>query len=205
MRVVKAVQRSPPSLTDTRPLTAPKTYSLAKPGLFSASPLNSLQKATNRREENDVQAHLKEFAARYPNHHSFKELSRLTRTDEHRLSSDYTRTLFAASDRSRRPRSSTGETPSTAECHVTRTVSNETNIFDDQSVRQAVSFSSPLFHHRFHFSQDELRNRLKKRLDELKENQRVINEEIDENRNLGAKVTISGKKNDQRDRSTFVV
>lgn len=161
MRIVKAVQRSPPSINENRPLTGPKTYSLAKPGLFSASPLNSIQKQQinaknltthfSTREENDVQSHLKEFASRYPNHHQFKELARLTRTNEHRLSSDYTRCLFPIVDRSKRRNfqensdenkhlSIKTSTHPAIECHITRTVSNETNIFDDQSLRQAVRF-----------------------------------------------------------------
>ena len=163
VRIVKAVQRSPPSngevlSSNTRPLTSSKTYSLAKPGLFSASPINnSLQKLSNKstnatrrfqsRDETDLQCSLKEFAARYPTNHSFNELARLTLSDDHHLSTDYTRSLFPIPDRLRRLRSrqsSGGETNSMTTSnsssfeHISRTVSAEQTIFDEHSLRQAV-------------------------------------------------------------------
>jgi hypothetical protein len=141
----------------TRPLSTSKTYSLAKPGLFSASPINSLQKLPNKsvnpirrfqsRDETDLQCNLKEFAARYPDNHSFNELARLTFTDEHHLSTDYTRALFPIPDRLRRIRSrqsSGGDNSNimlsnyTSFDYFPRTVSNDSSIADDYHVRQAV-------------------------------------------------------------------
>lgn len=213
VRIVKAVQRSPPSngevlSSHTRPLTSSKTYSLAKPGLFSASPINnSLQKlptkstnATRRfqsRDETDLQCSLKEFAARYPSNHSFNELARLTLSDDHHLSTDYTRSLFPIPDRLRRLRSrqsSGGETNSMTTSnsssfdYISRTVSAEQTIFDDHSLRQAVK-KRVIRCQQFLLSfQDDLICNLKKHLEMLKDNQRMINEEITDNQTLGSKV-----------------
>ncbi|CAF3030220.1 unnamed protein product [Rotaria sp. Silwood2] len=195
VRIVKAVQRSSPpineSMTTNRPLTTSKTYSLAKPGLFSASPLNSYQKIPNKtsnsirrfqsRDENDLQFNLKEFALRYPHIHSLNESERLTLSNEHRLSTDYTRALFPIPDRLRRIRSrqsSGGDTSSitnssnSSSDYIHRTVSNDSCIFDDDTLRQA----------------EDLLINLKKRQQILKENQRTINEEIEDNKILGAKL-----------------
>lgn len=168
VRIVKAIQRFPSSNNETspttgttnRPLSASRTYSLAKPGLFSASPINSTQKTTQKalnsnrrfqsRDENDLELNLKEFAARYPNHNSFNELARTTLTDEHRLSTDYTRPLFPIPDHLRRLRSrqsSAAESNLTVKTITTpfesfsRTVSNDGTPFDDQSRRQIVRTS----------------------------------------------------------------
>jgi hypothetical protein len=159
VRIVKAVQRSSPPINElippNRPLTTSKTYLLAKPGLFSASPINSFQKLSNKslnsnrrfqsRDENDLQFHLKEFALRYPNNHLLNELARLTISNEHHLSTDYTRTLFPIPDRLRRIRSrqsSDGDTNSSnsSSDYIHRTVSNDSCIFDDDDHRQAVNF-----------------------------------------------------------------
>ena len=196
VRIVKAVQRSPPSNGEVpqpsnRPLSSSKTYSLAKPGLFSASPINSLPKLPTKasnairrfqsRNETDLQCNLKEFAARYPNNHSFNELARLTLSDDHHLSTDYTRALFPIPDRLRRLRSrqsSGGEssslTPSSSSAvdYISRTVSNEKGIVDEHSLREA----------------EDLISNLKKHLEMLKDNQRTINEELAENQTLGSKV-----------------
>ena len=161
VRIVKAIQRSSPpineSISTNRPIATPKTYSLAKPGLFSASPLNSYQKLPNKsqnsirrfqsRDENDLQFNLKEFALRYPHNHSLIELARLTNSNEHHLSTDYTRALFPIPDRLRRIRSrqsSGGDTSSittssnSSSDYIHRTVSNDSCIFDDDTLRQTV-------------------------------------------------------------------
>jgi hypothetical protein len=169
VRIVKAIQRSPPlpppptsdSISTNRPLSTSKTYSLAKPGLFSASPINSSQKLPNKssnsirrfqsRDENDLQVNLKEFALRYPANHSLNELVRLTVSNEHHLSTDYTRALFPIPDRLRRIRSrqsSGGDTNSitsnnSSSDYIHRTVSNDNlrevvitkkNVFFDNKV-----------------------------------------------------------------------
>jgi hypothetical protein len=161
VRIVKVVQRSPPPINElispNRPLTTSKTYLLAKPGLFSASPINSSQKLptksfnSNRhfpiRDENDLQFCLKEFAQRYPNNHLLNELTRLTISNDHHLSTDYTRPLFPIPDRLRRIRSrqsSGGDTNSytnssnSSSDYTHRTVSNDSCIFDDDALRQVV-------------------------------------------------------------------
>lgn len=162
VRIVKAIQRSSPPTTDlsvltTRPLTTSKTYSLAKPGLFSASPISSAQKLPNksstttiRRDENDLQSNLKEFLLRYSHNHSLNELDRLTISNDYHLSTDYTRSLFPIPDRLRRIRSrqsSGGDTSSittssnSSSDYIHRTVSNDSCIFDDDdTLRQAVKF-----------------------------------------------------------------
>jgi hypothetical protein len=162
VRIVKAIQRSPPPVNEpiltNRPLAAPKTYSLAKPGLFSASPINSSQKLPNKslntnrrfqlRDENDLQFNLKEFLLRYSHNHSSNDLARLTISNDYHLSTDYTRALFPIPDRLRRIRSrqsSGGDTSSittssnSSSDYIHRTVSNDSCIFDDDTLRQAVN------------------------------------------------------------------
>ncbi len=161
VRIVKAIQRSPPPINESisinRPLSTSKTYSLAKPGLFSASPINSYQKLPIKssnsirryqsRDENDLQLNLKEFALRYPHNNSLNELARLIISNEHHLSTDYTRALFPIADRLRRIRSrqsSGGDTSSittssnSSSDYIHRTVSNDSCIFDDDTYRQMV-------------------------------------------------------------------
>jgi hypothetical protein len=169
MRIVKAVQRSPPSVNElistNRPLATPKTYLLAKPGLFSASPINSYPKLSNKslnsnrrfqsRDENDLQISLKEFSLRYPNNHLLNELSHLTISNEHHFSTDYTRTLFPIPDRLRRIRSrqsSDGDTNSlttssnSSSDYIQRTVSSDSCIFDDDdALRQTVKKKKVFF------------------------------------------------------------
>ncbi|CAF1556406.1 unnamed protein product [Adineta ricciae] len=198
VRIVKAIQRSSPptpdlSLLTSRPLTTSKTYSLAKPGLFSASPISSAQKLPSKsstttprrfpsRDENDLQSNLKEFLLRYSHNHSLNELDRLTISNDYHLSTDYARSLFPIPDRLRRIRSrqsSGGDTSSittssnSSSDYIHRTVSNDSCIFDDDdTLRQA----------------EDLLCSLKKRLESLKENQRIIHEETEDNKILGAKL-----------------
>lgn len=192
-RIVKVVQQSPPSPSTsefnsvTRPLPTSKTYLLAKPGLFSASPINSFQKLPikpsipPRRDEIDLQTCLKEFIVRCPQHRLLNDLSRLILSNEHHLSTEYTRTLFPVPDRLRRIRSrhsSGGDTNSlttssnSSSDYIHRTVSNDSCICDDDAYRQL----------------EDLINSLKKRLDTFKENQRTINEEAEDNKILGLKL-----------------
>jgi hypothetical protein len=140
-------------ISTNRPLTTSKTYLLAKPGLFSASPIKLPTKSLNSprrlptRDENDLQFYLKEFALRYPHHHSLNELARLTISNEHHLSTDYTRALFPIPDHLRRIRSrqsSGGDTNSlttssnSSSDYIHRTVTNDSCIFDDDALQQAV-------------------------------------------------------------------
>lgn len=164
IRIVKAVQRSPPinneSSPSTRPISTSKTYLLAKPGLFTASPINSSQKLPNKpftstrrfqsRDENDLQIQLKDFAQRYPHHRLLNALTQTIISPEHHLSSDYIRALFPIPDRLRRIRSresSGGDTNSyttssnSSSDYTHRTVSNDSCIFDDDTLRQVVSHS----------------------------------------------------------------
>lgn len=161
IRIVKAVQRSPQTNSESppanRPLTTSRTYLLAKPGLFSASPISSSQKhltkpatSTRRfqsRDESDIQSYLRELALRYPHNRLFNELARLAIPSEHHLSTDYIRALFPIPDRLRRIRSrqSSGAdtnsytTSSNSSSDYThRTVSNDSCIFDDDALRQVV-------------------------------------------------------------------
>lgn len=161
VRIIRAAHQSPSPIHElvstNRPLSTSKTYSLAKPGLFSASPINSHQKLPNQslnstrrfqsRDENDLQFNLKEFALRHSTNHSLSELERLTLTNEYHLSTDYTRALFPIPDRLRRIRSrqsSGGDTSSittssnSSSDYIHRTVSNDSCIFDDDTLRQAV-------------------------------------------------------------------
>lgn len=161
IRIVKAVQRSPPmnneSSPPTRAIATSKTYLLAKPGLFTASPINSSQKLPNKpftstrrfqsRDENDLQIQLKEFIQRYPHHHLLHRLTQTIISPEHHLSSDYIRALFPIPDRLRRIRSresSGGDTNSyttssnSSSDYTHRTVSNDSCIFDDDTLRQVV-------------------------------------------------------------------
>jgi len=176
-RIVKVVQQSPPrprplpapstspsSITTTttsefnplnRPLSTSKTYLLAKPGLFSASPINSFQKPPSkpsnpppRRDEIDLQTCLKEFIARCPQHQLLTDISRLILSNEHHLSTEYTRALFPLPDRSRRTRSrhsSDGDTNSlttssnSSSDYIHRTVSNDSCVYDDDAYRQLVN------------------------------------------------------------------
>ena len=166
IRLVRAVQGGSSSssssinesMPPSRPLSTSKTYSLAKPGLFSASPINSNQKllqktptATRRfqsRDETDLQTNLKEFAQRYPNHYLSNELSRVIVCNDYHYSTDYTRALFPIPDRLRRIRSresSGGDTSSlttssnSSSDYLPRTVPNRSSASDDHSLRQAVS------------------------------------------------------------------
>ncbi|CAM4916125.1 unnamed protein product [Rotaria socialis] len=195
VRLVKTAQQCPSPINElfstNRPLATPKTYSLAKPGLFSASPVNSYQKLPNKssnsfrrfqpRDENDLQFNLKEFALRYSHNNSLSELQRLMLSNKQHLSTDFTRGLFPIPDRLRRIRSrqsSGGDTSSittssnSSSDYIHRTVSNDSCIFDDDTCRQV----------------DDLLTNLKKRRQILKENQRTINEEIEDNKNLGIKL-----------------
>lgn len=162
IRIVKAVQRSPPtnpneSSPPTRPIATSKTYLLAKPGLFTASPINSSQKSpvkpftsTRRfqtRDENDLQIQLKDFAQRHPENRLLNDLSHSIISSDHHLSSDYIRALFPIPDRLRRIRSresSGGDTNSyttssnSSSDYTHRTVSNDSCIFDDDTLRQVV-------------------------------------------------------------------
>lgn len=164
IRIVKAVQRSPPtnvneSSPPTRPIATSKTYLLAKPGLFTASPINSSQKSpvkpfasTRRfqtRDENDLQIQLKDFAQRYPENRLLNDLSHSIISPKHHLSSEYIRALFPIPDRLRRIRSresSGGDTNSytnssnSSSDYTHRTVSNDSCIFDDDTLRQVVRF-----------------------------------------------------------------
>ncbi|CAF0835230.1 unnamed protein product [Adineta steineri] len=196
VRIVKAIQRSPPPANEpvltNRPLTTSKTYSLAKPGLFSASPITSSQKLPNKsfntirrfqsRDENDLQLNIKEFLSRYSNNHSLNDLARLTISNDYHLSTDYTRALFPIPDRLRRIRSrqsSGGDTSSittssnSSSDYIHRTVSNDSCICDDDdTLRQA----------------EDLLINLNKRSENLKDNQRIIHEEMEDNKILGAKL-----------------
>ena len=161
VRIVKAIQQSSQATNEltltNRPLTTSRIYSLAKPGLFSASPMNSYKKIANKsinstqrfqsRDENDLQLNLKEFALRYLNNHSLNELERLTLSNQHRYSTDYTRILFPIPDRLRRMRSrqssggdasSITTSSSSSSDYIHRTVSNNSCVFDDNVVLQAV-------------------------------------------------------------------
>jgi hypothetical protein len=161
VRIVKAVQRSPPTINEStspnRPLSTSKTYLLAKPGLFSASPINSSQKLPIKsfnstrhipsRDENDIQLSVKEFAQRYPQNHLLNQLTHLIISNGHHLSTDYTRALFPIPDHLRRIRSrqsSGGDTNSytnssnSSSDYTHRTVSNDSCIFDDDTLRQMV-------------------------------------------------------------------
>lgn len=94
-----------------------------------------------------MQFNLKEFALRYSNIHTLNDSQRLTLSNEHHLSTDYTRGLFPIPDRLRRIRSrqsSGGDTSSlttssnSSSDYIHRTVSNDSCIFDDDVSRQAV-------------------------------------------------------------------
>ena len=159
VRIVKAVQRSPPQTPDSislnRPLTTSKTYLLAKPGLFSASPKLPIKPSNStRRDETDLQTYLKDFISRYPHHHLLNELSHLIISNEHHLSTDYTRSLFPIPDQFKRIRSrqsSGGDTNSlttssnSSSDYIHRTVSNDSCIFDDETYRQTVEATSIFF------------------------------------------------------------